>query len=579
MLGFHTAYREFMISDGLCADKPTSAQQESVIGLRRFVCRPDFLLAGLVTLTAVSFHVVFLLHAGGFWRDEVNTINVASRHSLGEMANDSFPILMPLVVRGWLALGSGHSDESLRCLGTLVGLCLLAALWLAAWTGRREAPVLSLALFGLNTTAIIYGDSLRPWGIGSLVVVLLLAAMCAFLRKPSWGRTGLLGSAGILSVQALFQNGIFVASICLGGWIVCWRRRMWPEMAKILLVALLAAASLAPYRSRIEPLAKSSPTSGISTLRTEFRPSIALANLNQTLGFPLDKYVWVWGLLTVAVVGFAAYRWHTGPAETEVDHGDADVRLLAATALLTSLGGFAIFLWWAALRTQPWYFLPPAALMAACFEVGMPAGRRFFYGALVFGAITALLALPFTWRGVHWRFTNVDMVAKQLSAQAAAEDYILVTPWNRGISFARYFSAKTSWDTIPPLEDHSTHRYDLLQRQTQTSGVMAPILERMAATLQAGHRVWVVGEIEPPALHAAVPEDLGPPPLEHTGWSAGPYVRRWTFQAAQFLRNHTRDFSEDPMPDAGNINSNETLELWVAEKWQILNSNARRQSN
>jgi hypothetical protein len=339
-------------------------------------------------------------------------------------------------------------------------------------------------------------------------------------------------------------------------------------MAKILLVALLTAASLAPYRSRIEPLAKSSPSSGISTLRTEFRPAIALANLNQTLGFPLDQYVWVWGLLGGAIVVFAAYRWRTDSAEAEVDHGDADVRLLAATTLLTSLAGFAIFLWWAALRTQPWYFLPPAALMAACFEVGMPTGRRFFYGTIVFGALTTVLALPFTWRGVHWRFTNIDIIAKQLAAEAAPEDYILVTPWNRGISFARYFHAKTPWDTIPPLEDHSTHRYDLLQRQTQTSGVMTPVLERMAATLQAGHRVWIVGEIEPPAHHAAVPEDLRSPPLEHTGWSAGPYVRRWTAQATQFLRNQSREFAEVSMLDAGNINSNENLELWAAEKWE-----------
>jgi hypothetical protein len=339
-------------------------------------------------------------------------------------------------------------------------------------------------------------------------------------------------------------------------------------MAKILLVALVAAASLVPYRSRIEPLAKSSPTSGISTLRTEFRPAIALANFDQALGFPLNQYVWVWGLLAGAVVVFAAHALRADLAETEVDHRDADVPLLAATTLLTGLAGFAIFLWWAALRTQPWYFLPPAALMAACFEVGMPTGRRLFYGTIVFSALTAVLAVPFSWRGVHWRFTNVDIIAKQLSAQAASEDYILVTPWNRGISFARYFSAKTPWDTIPPLQDHSTHRYDLLQRQTQTSGVMSPIFERMAATLQAGHRVWVVGEMEPPAVRAAVPADLGPPPLEHTGWSAGPYVRRWTSQAAQFLRKHTGHFKEVPIRDAGAINSNETLQLWAAEKWE-----------
>src|SRR5881394_1685427 len=67
--------------------------------------RSEWVIALLISLAAAWFHVFFLLHAGGLWRDEVNTINVAGRHSLGEMANDSFPILMSSIVRGWLALG------------------------------------------------------------------------------------------------------------------------------------------------------------------------------------------------------------------------------------------------------------------------------------------------------------------------------------------------------------------------------------------------------------------------------------------------------------------------------------------
>jgi hypothetical protein len=185
------------------------------------------------------------------------------------MANDSFPILMPAIVRGWEALGLGGSDRGFRWLGTLIGLGLLAALWVAAWIGKSRPPALGLALFGLSTTTIIYGDSLRAFGVGSLLDMLLLAAMCAFLQKISWSRTALLVASAILSVQALFQNAIFVAAVCTGGWVVCWRRRLLPGAAKILMVAVLAAASLLPYRSRIEPLAKSSPTSGISTLRTE----------------------------------------------------------------------------------------------------------------------------------------------------------------------------------------------------------------------------------------------------------------------------------------------------------------------
>src|SRR5215469_15534541 len=96
------------------------------------VRRPEWVLAVLITLAAVSFHLAFLGRAGALWRDEVNTLNVAERHSLRDMSQDSFPILMPLIVRGWLALGLGETDTGLRTLGTFIGVSLLAALWLTA---------------------------------------------------------------------------------------------------------------------------------------------------------------------------------------------------------------------------------------------------------------------------------------------------------------------------------------------------------------------------------------------------------------------------------------------------------------
>lgn len=555
-----------------------NTDQATVPRLRiTIVRRPEWVLALLITLAATWFHLAFLGRAGALWRDEANTLNVAGRHSLRDMSHDSFPILMPLIVRGWLAVGLGGTDTSLRALGTFIGLGLLAVLWLTAWTGKRSPPTLGLALFALNTTVIIYGDSLRAFGVGSLLVVLLFAAMCAFLQKASWSRTGLLAATAVLSVQALFQNAIFVASICIGGWVVCWRRRLVPLAAKILLVALLAGASLLPYWSNIVPLAKSSPTSGISTLRTEFRPAIAFNSLGSALGFPLSQYVWVWGFFALALTALAGQAWHSGSTAFNNDPRDVgtiQVRLLAAATLLTGLGGFALFLWWAALRTQPWYFLPLIALAAACFEAGMPSFRRHLNAAfLALVTLTALLAIPYGWRGVHWRFTNVDSVTRRLEAQAATEDFVLITPWNRGISFARYFQTKTPWETVPPLEDHSAHRYDLLQRQTQTSQVMRPVLERIAATLQAGHRVWVVGTMDIPARGAPVPPDLDPPPREYTGWSAGPYVRQWTSQAAQFLANHSLRFVEVPLDDAQTINPNETLGLWVADGWESSEAN------
>ncbi len=54
-----------------------------------------------ITAAVYGLHFFFLSHVGAFWRDEVNLMNLAGTGSLHEMARDSFPILIPLLVHGW----------------------------------------------------------------------------------------------------------------------------------------------------------------------------------------------------------------------------------------------------------------------------------------------------------------------------------------------------------------------------------------------------------------------------------------------------------------------------------------------
>ena len=66
------------------------------------------------------------------------------------------------------------------------------------------------------------------------------------MRNPTWPRAGWLTALAVLSVQALFQNAIFIAAICLGGWVVCARQKNRGMALKILIVAAVSAASLLP---------------------------------------------------------------------------------------------------------------------------------------------------------------------------------------------------------------------------------------------------------------------------------------------------------------------------------------------
>ena len=527
------------------------------------------LLAILMTLAAVWLHFYFLFHAGGLWRDEVQVVNLAGRHSLSDMARDSFPALMPLLICGWSALGLGQSDSGLRLLGMSIGLGIPVALWAAGWIARRP-PLLSLGLIGLNSMVIFYGDSLRGYGLGCVFIILAAAAAWAFLKKPTWARAGILAAAAILSVQALYQNAVLLAAVCLGAWVICCRRKNFRAAVKVLLAGLAAGASLLPYWSYVSSLPKTSVS-----LRIGFYPGLAFGNFGSVVSFPLAEYLYIWVFLALAVVGFGiAATWRAGAAKSDAPVRGAlpdDLPLFAAATMLAALAGFIGFLWYAALPTQPWYFLPLVALLAVCFDFGVPVvALPRHLRAAVFGLIvaTALIAVPSAQRDLNRHFTNVDRLARQLAGETAPQDFVIVTPWYCGLTFERYFKTPTPWQTLPPLADHSRHRYDLVQEQMKTPDALHPIFEKVAATLQSGHRVWVVGHLPIPEPGAPVPGDLPPPPLEHFGWSDLPYSGRWAAQAAGYLENHSLQFERVDHETNSNVHYYEDLQLFEASGWK-----------
>lgn len=462
--------------------------------------RPEWLAASLLTVAIVGLHGYFLFHAGGFTGDEVNVINLAGSHSPALMARDSFPILMPMLIGGWTALGLAGSDLHLRLLGILIGAGLAGGLWLAAWTTRRAPPLLGLVLLGLNGTAIFWGANLRAYGLGSLLIVLTLAAMGFLLGKPSWRRAGLLAFVAVLGVQALYQNAVFFASIGLGGWLVCWLRKDKATAGKILAAGLAAVISLLPYGWRI-----SQWTQATAAIRPGFSFGAAADNFNTLAAFPLPSYVWVWSGLGLAVVGLGTAAFFR-PQRLSVQSGDrmtpAELQVFAGTTLLASLVGYGVFLHLAALITSPWYFLPLLAVGAVCLDLGLPwttlprLVRTGVWGILI---ATAGIAIPFAARDLNCRFTNVDLVVNRLVSEVSPQDYVVVTPWYLGISFNRYYHGAAAWDTLPPVADHSTYRFDLIPTVREMTSASQPVLDRIAKTLQSGHRVWIVGGMRVPA--------------------------------------------------------------------------------
>jgi hypothetical protein len=233
---------------------------------------------------------------------------------------------------------------------------------------------------------------------------------------------------------------------------------------------------------------------------------------------------------------------------------------------------FVGFSWFAAVAARPWYFLPPLALAAVCFDFGisLPELPRLVRAA-VFGFLlgTALVAVPAAYSDLRGHLTNVDRLAARVGAGASPQDFVVVTPWFCGISFHRYFPADIPWTTLPPLADHSAHRYDLVRAQMQDTNSLAPVLEKISATLRAGHRVWVVEEqMNIPPANAPAPPVLPPPPLPDYGWSDTPYTASWASRTGFFLAQHAVRFGDLPGANDGAVCFHEHLYLLVAEGWK-----------
>src|SRR5687768_5941314 len=109
--------------------------------------------AVLLTLTAIALHVVNARSAGALWRDESNTVGLATLPSLREVWQnlqfDSFPILWLAAVRSLATIFGPMNDVAFRVTGLALGLFVLITIWGSARLIGRQVPLVALAIFAL----------------------------------------------------------------------------------------------------------------------------------------------------------------------------------------------------------------------------------------------------------------------------------------------------------------------------------------------------------------------------------------------------------------------------------------------
>lgn len=544
--------------------------------------RAEWTAAVLLTLALAGLHLLRVGHAGGLWRDEAAAAALATLPTWGEVAesfqHEAFPLLFPAFIRGWVG-AFGDGDLALRLFGALVGLALLGALWCNArswFPGRAGSglPLLSLILVGTNPAVVVFGDSLRGYGLGTVLILLTFGAFGRLVVRPDRRSVVLAALLAVASVQTLLHNAALLLALGLAAALAAARRKRRGSVAAVLGCGALAALSLLPYAG---PLAAARSWNVLVTFPVG--PADLLQALARTLAGPMSAFLGLWlSLLPLGLTAGILILWRKSAAEAITDEtgnapGDLTLYLILSLplALLTQLG----FLWKLGYAPRPWYFLPLLALAGSALDLLLAPNRtgpatsrtRTLRAARLAGALLAALAVALPlWQVAHLRMTDLDMAAAVIAERASPGDLILVNPWDHGVGYRRYHRSAAPWQTVPPLADHRFHRYDLVKQRMQEDDPLRPLRIAIAATLRRGDAVWLLGEIEvPPGTQIPV---ISPAPHPETGWLDVPYRTAWSRQLGAFLRDHARGGEQIAIPVPGPVSGYEDVQLFLVRGWR-----------
>jgi hypothetical protein len=524
-------------------------------------------VACLLTALTILFVVTRMTHAGGLWRDEAGAVEMALMPSVHDIAknfqHEAFPLLFPLTVRAYTAL-AGTSDMAFRVFGLLIGISLIAALWINARTFSVGVPLLSLALLGLNGAVIEWADSLRGYGMGIVLMLLTLALIWKVVVSPSVLVVSGAAIAAICSVQTLLYNAVMLFAIGIAGAAVALRNRHWNRALLVLGIGGVAAASLIPY---VHSLQNAKEWNVIFT-SPNFSFPYFWARMSETLSAAGRGIRWVWfGLVMAAAATGIALQFRPGPA---VEAGRRDLGLYSLMILLVSIPAYFFFLKILGYPTQPWYYLTLLGLVAVSVDGALaaaPSRWRGEAGRLLLASGIAIWSFIPTWSATHVRQTNLDIIATKLAEVADPKDLIVVAPWHYGITFQRYYKGRTPWITVPPIDNHKFHRFDLLKEKMSAMSPIAPVLDAMANALRSGNRVWIVGHLSffPPDK---TPPTLAPAPYDAFGWAEYAYESSWSMHVRHLIQTRALTLEDVPLPGHQLIDWYENGELAVARGWK-----------
>lgn len=517
-------------------------------------------VAVAVGAVALGLAIRFFLHAGPLWRDEIDAVNL-SKLAPRELwaAVDRIGLLpaYPTFLRLWWSAGWTDEDAAMRTLGLVIALTTFAALWIVGSRLSGQPPALALALYGTNAIAVHASSSPLVYAPGILLVVTTFGAMWALAATPRAAVFVAATCAAIAAVQLQYLNLVHVTAMALAAAAVGAMAGRWRSVVLAPAAAVLAAASLLPYR---EAVSRSMTWRALS--RNPLETANPLSRLADVVSFGSTAVLVVWiGVAAVAVYGLTRLVTSRDTVSAATRERILYAVLVVTLAAAVVLGVFSL----AGPVIMPRHLSALLALLALMLDVIvarlLPRPAR-----LVAVVTVVVVALPISTVQLGVRLTNVDLVSRHLEREARPGDLIVVNPWFVGTTFDRYYRGKTAWTSLPPLSDFTHQRYDLVRERMQSREPLAPLFAAIAGVLEGGGRVWFVG---PPAfLPTGQPVPVLPPaPATPTQWFDVPYLVTWSMQTGDFVRRHALRWQQVPIASDRPVSPTENPSVLMVEGW------------
>ena len=526
--------------------------------------RTELIAGAILTLITIFLHLTFMLHAGAFWRDEVNSIALATMPSISDtwhcLSYDSFPILLSLILRLWTALVSDN-ELGLRIFGFLVSISILGVFWLNGRFLGYRVPLLSIALFAISPLAIRTADAIRPYGVGILLILLTFGLIWKVVQDGRTWQIAAAAIAAILSVQCLYQNAFFLAAIIFAGIIaaVCYRR--WKKIILLVSIGIIAAISLLPYLQSIKNaqdwvILFKHPVSFLMIYR-EFFSAL-------TAGGRFGFAIWIGFTLSGICILPYSYR-----PQTDHNQNRSALFLFCMVAMIVCTAAQLLFLKSMQVYVRSWYFLPSMAVTAIFLDVVFSSFNLWNILRIVLAIIAVVTTFNISQQEACIRQTNIDIIASELEQSAGKDDLIVVNPWYLSISFQHYYHGLAPFTTLPPIEDYKVHRYDLIKAKIASADPIEPVLSETSRILKSGGSVWIVGGmrgVPPPENY--LPQPLPPAPNSIYGWSANEYTISWEQQFMHLILSHIAQDSVLPPLTDKPISSLENCSIGIFRGWR-----------